>query len=152
MTGSCNTVLQSSICGMHFFINTQSRHFLDSHSSSDSFQSPTATQCHYSDFPPCSLANFTFSFILPPTTPVRLIVLKLYFLLSSVDCGGGQEEWPCGKPCPRSCSDLHGDTECLDSPGCRQTCGCPGDMVLQDGVCVAREECRCKYHNSSATG
>uniref|UniRef100_A0A8D3EE01 SCO-spondin n=1 Tax=Scophthalmus maximus TaxID=52904 RepID=A0A8D3EE01_SCOMX len=68
------------------------------------------------------------------------------------DCGGGQEEWPCGKPCPRSCSDLHGDTVCLDSPGCSRTCGCPGDMVLQDGVCVAREECRCKYHNSSATG
>uniref|UniRef100_A0A8C9YCU5 SCO-spondin n=1 Tax=Sander lucioperca TaxID=283035 RepID=A0A8C9YCU5_SANLU len=66
------------------------------------------------------------------------------------DCGGGQEEWPCGKPCPRTCSDLHGDTECLDSPGCRQTCGCPGDRVLQDGVCVARKECRCKYHNSSA--
>uniref|UniRef100_A0A8C9YIB5 SCO-spondin n=1 Tax=Sander lucioperca TaxID=283035 RepID=A0A8C9YIB5_SANLU len=58
------------------------------------------------------------------------------------DCGGGQEEWPCGKPCPRTCSDLHGDTECLDSPGCRQTCGCPGDRVLQDGVCVARKECR----------
>nr|XP_043901345.1 SCO-spondin [Solea senegalensis] len=68
------------------------------------------------------------------------------------DCGGGQEEWPCGKPCPRSCSDLHGDTVCVDSPGCSRTCGCPGDMVLQDGVCVVREECRCKYHNSSATG
>uniref|UniRef100_A0A3B4TCW3 SCO-spondin n=1 Tax=Seriola dumerili TaxID=41447 RepID=A0A3B4TCW3_SERDU len=68
------------------------------------------------------------------------------------ECGGGQEEWPCGKPCPRSCSDLHGDTVCLDSPGCSRTCGCPGDMVLQDGVCVAREECRCKYHNSSHTG
>ncbi|KAK5602651.1 hypothetical protein CRENBAI_005750 [Crenichthys baileyi] len=67
------------------------------------------------------------------------------------DCGGGQEEWPCGKPCARSCSDLHGDTECLDSPQCILTCGCPGDMLLQDGVCVAREECRCKYHNSSTT-
>uniref|UniRef100_A0AAZ1XVT6 VWFC domain-containing protein n=1 Tax=Oreochromis aureus TaxID=47969 RepID=A0AAZ1XVT6_OREAU len=66
------------------------------------------------------------------------------------DCGGGQEEWPCGKPCPRSCSDLHGDTECLDSLECNATCGCPGDMVLQDGVCVVRQECRCKYHNSSA--
>ncbi|XP_010767368.1 SCO-spondin, partial [Notothenia coriiceps] len=68
------------------------------------------------------------------------------------DCGGGQEEWPCGKPCPRSCSDLHSDTECLDPPGCTQTCGCPGDMLLQDGVCIARAECRCKYHNSSDTG
>uniref|UniRef100_A0A667YJF4 SCO-spondin n=1 Tax=Myripristis murdjan TaxID=586833 RepID=A0A667YJF4_9TELE len=68
------------------------------------------------------------------------------------DCGGGQEEWPCGKPCPRSCSDLHGDTVCLDSTGCSKTCGCPGDMVMQDGVCVSREECRCKYHNSTATG
>uniref|UniRef100_G3N7U1 SCO-spondin n=1 Tax=Gasterosteus aculeatus aculeatus TaxID=481459 RepID=G3N7U1_GASAC len=67
-------------------------------------------------------------------------------------CAGGQEERPCGKPCPRSCSDLHGDTECVDSPACKHTCGCPGDMVLQDGVCVVREECRCKYHNSSASG
>ncbi|XP_037393266.1 SCO-spondin [Pygocentrus nattereri] len=65
------------------------------------------------------------------------------------DCEGGQEEWPCGKPCPRSCEDLHGDTECLDTPGCSQSCGCPGDMVLQDGVCVEREECRCKFHNST---
>lgn len=73
-----------------------------------------------------------------------------YFLFA--ECGGGQEEWPCGKPCPRSCSDLHGDTECLDSPGCSKTCGCPGDMVLQDGACVTREECRCKYENISAAG
>ncbi|ROI48994.1 SCO-spondin [Anabarilius grahami] len=68
------------------------------------------------------------------------------------DCGGGQEEWPCGKPCPRSCSDLHGDTECVDVPGCSRTCGCPGDMLLQDGVCVDRELCRCKFHNISAAG
>ncbi|KAF4095523.1 hypothetical protein G5714_023126 [Onychostoma macrolepis] len=66
------------------------------------------------------------------------------------DCGGGQEQWPCGKPCPRSCSDLHGDTECVDSPGCSSTCGCPGDMLLQDGLCVDRELCRCKYNNVSA--
>uniref|UniRef100_A0A3P8V8E3 SCO-spondin n=1 Tax=Cynoglossus semilaevis TaxID=244447 RepID=A0A3P8V8E3_CYNSE len=68
------------------------------------------------------------------------------------DCEGGQVEWACGKPCPRSCSDLYGDTMCLDSSVCSRTCGCPGDMVLQDGVCVTRDECRCKYHNSSATG
>ncbi|XP_061877505.1 SCO-spondin isoform X1 [Entelurus aequoreus] len=66
------------------------------------------------------------------------------------DCDGGQVDWPCGKPCPRSCSDLHGDTECQDFPECSRTCGCPGDMVLQDGVCVSREECRCKYDNSSS--
>ncbi|KAG7281602.1 hypothetical protein CRUP_033712, partial [Coryphaenoides rupestris] len=66
------------------------------------------------------------------------------------DCGGGQEDWPCGKPCPRSCSDLHGDTECLDSPECSRTCGCPGDEVLQDGTCVPREECNCKYHKSTS--
>ncbi|KAG9347866.1 hypothetical protein JZ751_003882, partial [Albula glossodonta] len=66
------------------------------------------------------------------------------------DCGGGQEEWPCGKPCPRSCSDLHGDTVCIDTPECRPSCGCPGDLVLQDGQCVQREECRCKFHNSTA--
>lgn len=72
--------------------------------------------------------------------------------LPSAECGGGQEDWPCGKPCPRSCSDLHGDTECLDPRGCSQTCGCPGDKVLQDGVCVSREQCRCRYHNISAAG
>lgn len=71
------------------------------------------------------------------------------FPLISSDCGGGQEFWPCGKPCPRSCSDLHGDTECVDAPGCSPSCGCPGDMMLQDGVCVERDLCRCKYHNSS---
>ncbi|TSK16074.1 SCO-spondin [Bagarius yarrelli] len=65
------------------------------------------------------------------------------------DCGGGQEEWPCGKPCPRSCEDLHGDTECVDTPGCSLTCGCPGNMVLKDGVCVDREACQCKFHNST---
>ncbi|RXN17958.1 SCO-spondin [Labeo rohita] len=68
------------------------------------------------------------------------------------DCGGGQEQWPCGKPCPRSCSDLHGDTECVDSPGCSPICGCPGDMLMQDGLCVDKELCRCKYHNISAAG
>ncbi|XP_070960618.1 SCO-spondin [Oncorhynchus clarkii lewisi] len=65
------------------------------------------------------------------------------------ECGGVQVDWPCGKPCPRSCSDLHGDTECLDTAECSMTCGCPGDLVLQDGQCVENEECRCKYHNSS---
>lgn len=78
-------------------------------------------------------------------TPVVIV-----FLSSSADCEGGQEQWPCGKPCPRSCSDLHGDTECVDSPGCSWTCGCPGDMLLQDGLCVDREQCRCKYYNISA--
>ncbi|CAL8292204.1 unnamed protein product [Lota lota] len=68
------------------------------------------------------------------------------------DCGGGQEDWPCGKPCPRSCSDLHGDTECVDSADCSRTCGCPGDQVLQDGVCAPREECRCKYHDGTSAG
>uniref|UniRef100_H2LGR4 Subcommissural organ spondin n=1 Tax=Oryzias latipes TaxID=8090 RepID=H2LGR4_ORYLA len=68
------------------------------------------------------------------------------------DCIAGHQEWACGKPCPRSCSDLHGDTECLDPPLCARSCGCQGDRVLQDGVCVAREECLCKYHNTSTNG
>lgn len=69
------------------------------------------------------------------------------FFLPPAECGG-QEEWPCGKPCPRSCSDFHGDTECLDPPGCQKSCGCPGDLVLQDGECISREECRCKGPNN----
>ncbi|XP_029943604.1 SCO-spondin, partial [Salarias fasciatus] len=68
------------------------------------------------------------------------------------DCGGGVDRWSCGKPCPRSCSDLHGDAECLDPAGCSPGCGCLGDQVLQDGACVDRDECRCRYHNGSATG
>ncbi|XP_056307202.1 SCO-spondin-like [Danio aesculapii] len=68
------------------------------------------------------------------------------------DCGGGQQEWVCGKPCPRSCSDLHADTECVDTPGsCSRSCGCPGHTLLQDGVCVEPEMCRCKYHNTSTS-
>ncbi|KAJ8278768.1 hypothetical protein COCON_G00058340 [Conger conger] len=66
------------------------------------------------------------------------------------ECGGGQEEWPCGKPCPRACSDLHVDTVCVDSPECRPSCGCPGNQVLQDGQCVQLDECRCKFHNNTA--
>ncbi|XP_039512123.1 SCO-spondin [Pimephales promelas] len=68
------------------------------------------------------------------------------------DCGAGQEEWACGKPCPRSCSDLHTHTECVDEPGCSRTCGCPGDTLMQDGVCVDRELCRCTFRNLSAAG
>uniref|UniRef100_A0AAY5KUS1 SCO-spondin n=1 Tax=Esox lucius TaxID=8010 RepID=A0AAY5KUS1_ESOLU len=68
------------------------------------------------------------------------------------DCLGRQVNWPCGKPCPRSCSDLHGDTECVDSVECSMTCGCPANQVLQDGQCVEREECRCKFHNSTTGG
>ncbi|TRY86465.1 hypothetical protein DNTS_025550, partial [Danionella cerebrum] len=66
------------------------------------------------------------------------------------DCGGGQEDWKCGKPCPRSCSDLHGDTECLDLDQCSQTCGCPSNTLMQDGVCVEPDLCRCKHHNTSS--
>ncbi|KPP59981.1 hypothetical protein Z043_122053, partial [Scleropages formosus] len=65
------------------------------------------------------------------------------------DCGGGQEEWPCGKPCPRSCSDLHGDSECMDRSECAPSCGCPGDLVLQDGQCARQEECPCRFDNGS---
>nr|XP_023660300.1 SCO-spondin [Paramormyrops kingsleyae] len=68
------------------------------------------------------------------------------------DCPGGQEEWPCGKPCPRSCSDLHGDTECVDVQGCQPSCGCPDELLLQDGLCVRRDECRCKFPNSTTGG
>uniref|UniRef100_A0A8C7QRY5 SCO-spondin n=1 Tax=Oncorhynchus mykiss TaxID=8022 RepID=A0A8C7QRY5_ONCMY len=67
------------------------------------------------------------------------------------ECGGVQVDWPCGKPCPRSCSDLHGDTECLDTAECSMTCGCPGDLVLQDGQCVEKEECRCGLDSSNTS-
>ncbi|KAJ8010539.1 hypothetical protein DPEC_G00076130 [Dallia pectoralis] len=68
------------------------------------------------------------------------------------DCGAGQVDWPCGKPCPRSCSDLHGDTECVELTECSMTCGCPANQVFQDGQCVEMEECHCKYHNSTTGG
>nr|DBA25392.1 TPA: hypothetical protein GDO54_012926 [Pyxicephalus adspersus] len=58
-------------------------------------------------------------------------------------------DFPCGKQCPRSCDDLHGDTACLDPAGCQPSCGCPEGQLMQDGVCVASSECRCKYHNQT---
>nr|XP_014342845.1 PREDICTED: SCO-spondin [Latimeria chalumnae] len=65
------------------------------------------------------------------------------------DCGGGQVHFECGKPCPRSCDDLHISTVCLDSSECQPSCGCLTGQVLQDGVCIEPAECRCKYQNST---
>ncbi|XP_030052234.1 SCO-spondin [Microcaecilia unicolor] len=65
------------------------------------------------------------------------------------DCAGGQVEFMCGKPCPRSCEDLQEDTICLDSAECEASCGCLEGRLMQDGVCVPVEECRCKYKNIS---
>lgn len=63
------------------------------------------------------------------------------------ECGGGLVDLTCGKPCPRSCDDLHGDSMCLDSEECLPSCGCPEGRLMQDGVCVALSDCRCKYQN-----
>ncbi|KAM5157512.1 SCO-spondin-like [Mantella aurantiaca] len=65
-------------------------------------------------------------------------------------CGGDLVDFPCGKPCPRSCDDLHGDTECLDTEDCQPSCGCPEGQLMQDGVCVTSGECRCKYQNQTS--
>ncbi|XP_063781355.1 SCO-spondin-like [Pseudophryne corroboree] len=65
------------------------------------------------------------------------------------ECGSGLLDFPCGKSCPRSCEDLHGDTICLDIQGCQPSCGCPEGQLMQDGVCVAPSDCRCKYQNGS---
>ncbi|KAM4705238.1 SCO-spondin-like [Rhinophrynus dorsalis] len=65
------------------------------------------------------------------------------------DCGGGQVNWECGRPCPRSCEDLQADTVCWDLPGCQPSCGCPDGQLIQDGACVDPSECRCKYQNRS---
>uniref|UniRef100_H3AZK2 TIL domain-containing protein n=1 Tax=Latimeria chalumnae TaxID=7897 RepID=H3AZK2_LATCH len=61
----------------------------------------------------------------------------------------GQVHFECGKPCPRSCDDLHISTVCLDSSECQPSCGCLTGQVLQDGVCIEPAECRCKYQNST---
>ncbi|XP_069066851.1 SCO-spondin-like [Pleurodeles waltl] len=65
------------------------------------------------------------------------------------DCGGGQVNFECGKTCPRTCEDLQADMACQDSPICQPSCGCPKDQLMQDGICVAQAECRCRYQNSS---
>ncbi|XP_068790174.1 SCO-spondin-like [Struthio camelus] len=66
------------------------------------------------------------------------------------DCGGGQVSFACGKPCPRSCEDLHEDTACLESPRCQPACACPPGLLLQDGACVSPARCRCKYRSPRA--
>ncbi|XP_066440797.1 SCO-spondin-like [Eleutherodactylus coqui] len=63
------------------------------------------------------------------------------------ECGRGLVDFTCGKPCPRSCDDLHGDSECMDSEKCLPSCGCPEGQLMQDGECVAPSDCRCKYQN-----
>ncbi|XP_015268441.1 PREDICTED: SCO-spondin [Gekko japonicus] len=64
------------------------------------------------------------------------------------DCGGGQVSFPCGKPCPRTCEDLHPDTTCLESLQCQPVCACPEGQLLQDGACIWPAQCRCKYRAS----
>ncbi|KAM8967216.1 LOW QUALITY PROTEIN: SCO-spondin-like [Pelodytes ibericus] len=61
------------------------------------------------------------------------------------DCGGGQVDFSCGKPCPRSCDDLQDDTVCTDTPQCQPSCGCPDGQLLQSGLCVDPGKCLCKY-------
>ncbi|KAM9306065.1 SCO-spondin-like, partial [Gastrophryne carolinensis] len=65
------------------------------------------------------------------------------------ECGGGLVDYECGKPCPRSCDDLGGDTACLEGAGCQASCGCPEGQLMQNGRCVAPTECRCKYQSQS---
>ncbi|XP_060104212.1 SCO-spondin-like [Heteronotia binoei] len=64
------------------------------------------------------------------------------------DCGKGQVTFPCGKPCPRTCEDLHPDTACLESLQCQPACACPEGQLLQDGACISPTQCRCKYRAS----
>ncbi|XP_075117575.1 SCO-spondin-like [Leptodactylus fuscus] len=61
------------------------------------------------------------------------------------ECGRDLVDFTCGKPCPRSCDDLHGGTMCMESEQCQPSCGCPEGRLLQDGQCVAPSDCRCKY-------
>ncbi|XP_069815842.1 SCO-spondin-like [Dendropsophus ebraccatus] len=65
------------------------------------------------------------------------------------ECGRGLVELPCGKLCPRSCDDLHGERVCLDSQECQPSCGCPEGRLLQDGECVVPGDCRCRYQNQT---
>ncbi|XP_072324712.1 LOW QUALITY PROTEIN: SCO-spondin [Scyliorhinus torazame] len=75
------------------------------------------------------------------------------------DCSGDQILLPCGRSCPRSCDDLSPDVLCLEdgisSPysdsnlNCQPSCGCPGDLLLLNGSCVSRSECRCKSRDAS---
>ncbi|XP_038666358.1 SCO-spondin [Scyliorhinus canicula] len=75
------------------------------------------------------------------------------------DCSGDQIFLPCGRSCPRSCDDLSLDVLCLEdgisSPdsdsnlNCQPSCGCPGDLLLLNGSCVTRSECRCKSRDPS---
>ncbi|XP_073488988.1 LOW QUALITY PROTEIN: SCO-spondin-like [Aquarana catesbeiana] len=68
------------------------------------------------------------------------------------ECGGGLVDFQCGKPCPRSCDDLHGDTVCLDTAECQPSCGCPEGQLMQNGTCVEPSECHCKYQKRSQGG
>ncbi|XP_060137056.1 SCO-spondin-like [Zootoca vivipara] len=59
------------------------------------------------------------------------------------ECPGSQVYSNCANACPRSCSDLRPNTQCLREE-CRLGCACPSGQVLQDGGCVPPEGCRCQ--------
>ncbi|XP_062426817.1 LOW QUALITY PROTEIN: SCO-spondin-like [Rhea pennata] len=58
------------------------------------------------------------------------------------ECPGGQAHSECANACPRACSHLRPGTRCVQET-CEPGCACPPGQVLQDGACVAPEECRC---------
>ncbi|XP_065689130.1 SCO-spondin-like [Patagioenas fasciata] len=61
----------------------------------------------------------------------------------SPECPSGQVYVDCANACPRVCAHLHRGTQCLPET-CQPGCACPLGQVLQDGVCVPPELCRCR--------
>ncbi|XP_074753624.1 SCO-spondin-like [Athene noctua] len=61
----------------------------------------------------------------------------------SPECPNGQVYGGCANACPRACTHLRPVTQCV-LEHCQPGCTCPSGQVLQDGVCVPPELCRCQ--------
>ncbi|CAH1242272.1 HMCN1 [Branchiostoma lanceolatum] len=58
-------------------------------------------------------------------------------------CADGQM-YEC-KSGPRTCADIQDHNDFEEGNTCTYECGCPDGQVLQDGTCVDRSECPCRY-------
>ncbi|XP_066483571.1 SCO-spondin-like [Tiliqua scincoides] len=56
----------------------------------------------------------------------------------------------CANGCPRTCTDLWDHVECLQGE-CKPGCRCPDGQLLQDGICMPIQACRCGLPTASGS-
>lgn len=107
--------------------------------------SPNDTSCD----PTCGIGMVT-------STPYETIPAQnggrscevIYYPCDKGECGvcaPPKQKIQCLNRCQETCSNLATLHQCVDSD-CKEGCGCPENMLDQDGECVPRDQCRCTWN------